>query len=191
MTARYLFQKPGTRALALSILVLLGAAAVVAQQRGHVHGRAELDVAVDAGTIAVHLDSPLDSLLGFERAPRTDAERKRAADLVGRLMAADTLFVIDPAAQCKLASVKLESAVLGLGAGGATPHSHGKGDDHDSHADLDMTALFTCTNAAAARFVDVKLFEAFPRYRGIDAQVAAPAGQFKRTLTKAAPRLSW
>lgn len=191
MTARIDFRTPGTRALALLVLVVLGAAAVVAQQRAHVHGRAELDVAVDAKSVTVHLDSPLDSLLGFERAPRSEAEHKRAADLVRQLMAAGTLFVIDPAAQCELASVKLESAVLGLDGSSAAAQGQVKTQGGGEHADLDMTAVFTCANASAARFVDVRLFEVFPRYRGIDAQVAAPGGQFRRTLTKAAPRLSW
>lgn len=191
MTARSIFRTPASRALALSVLVVLGAAAVVAQQRAHVHGRAELNVAVDARAITIHLDSPLDSLLGFERAPRTDAEHKRAADVVRHLMAAGALFVIDPAAQCELGSVKLQSAVLGLHGSGAAARDHAKGHDGEEHADLDMTALFTCANAAGARFIDVKLFDVFPRYRSIDAQVAAPAGQSKRTLTKAAPRLAW
>lgn len=187
------------RALLAAGLTALSAAGAIAQQHAHVHGRAELDVAVDAQTVTVQLESPLDSLLGFERAPRTDAERKRVADAVKRLQAADKLFRIDPAAQCTLKSVELASEVLGLGKDAAAKpddkHDHKKGDekdhDDDEHADIDVTAVFGCANAAKARFIDVGLFEAFPRYKAIDAQVAAPGGQSKRTLTKAAPRLAW
>ena len=39
------------------------------------------------------LELPLDSLLGFERAPRTDAERKAAADVLARLRSGGTLYV--------------------------------------------------------------------------------------------------
>lgn len=188
------------RAILAAGLTVLSAAGAVAQQHAHVHGRAELNVAVDAQTVTIQLESPLDSLLGFERAPRTDAERKRVADAVKRLQAADKLFRIDPAAQCALKSVELESEVLGLGKDAAAApqpaaksgdkHDH-KGGDEDEHADIDVTAVFGCANAGKARFVDVGLFEAFPRYKAIDAQVAAPGGQSKRTLTKAAPRLAW
>ncbi len=188
------------RTMLAATVATLFAAGACAQQHAHVHGRGELNVAVDAQMVTIQLESPLDSLLGFERAPRTDAERKRVADAVARLRAADKLFRIDPAAQCTLKSVELESAALGLGKA-ATPaaqsaaeaggkHDH-RGKDDDEHADIDMTAVFACTSAARARFVDVGLFEAFPRYKAIDAQVAAPGGQAKRTLTKAAPRLAW
>jgi hypothetical protein len=43
----------------------------------HEHGVARLDVAVDAGRVSFSLETPLDNLLGFERAPRTDAERAK------------------------------------------------------------------------------------------------------------------
>jgi len=188
------------RALLAAGTAALFAASAIAQQHAHVHGRAELNVAVDAQTVTVQLESPLDGLLGFERAPRTDTERKRVADAIKRLQAADQLFRIDPAAQCTLKSVELESEALGLGKDAATapqpaakgPHEHDKKGGHDDeHADIDVTAVFGCANAAKARFIDVGLFEAFPRYKAIDAQVAAPGGQFKPTLTRAAPRLAW
>ena len=43
---------------------------------GHQHGVAKLDVAYDQGALSIELEAPLDVLLGFERAPRPDAERK-------------------------------------------------------------------------------------------------------------------
>ena len=43
--------------------------------KAHVHGVATLDIAVEARKITVQLESPLDNLLGYERTPRTDAER--------------------------------------------------------------------------------------------------------------------
>ena len=46
--------------------------------KAHQHGVARLDVAVEATRVTLYLDTPLDNLLGFERAPRTDAERKAA-----------------------------------------------------------------------------------------------------------------
>jgi hypothetical protein len=153
-----------------------------------------MDVAIDAQTLTLTIESPLDGFLGFERAPRNDAERKRVSDMVARLNAADRLFLPDPAAACTLSKVTLNSAVLGLGdakkAGdqghdGKQSHAH----DKDEHADIDIDIVFNCTQAAQAGYIDVKLFEAFQRIRSIDAQVAAPQGQFKRTLRPNTPRL--
>jgi hypothetical protein len=182
------------RALALLATASALTLPVLAQQHAHTHGRLSMDVAVDAQTLTLTIESPLDGFLGFERAPRTDAERKRVSDMVARLNAADQLFQPDPAAACTLSTVTLNSAVLGLGdAKKAGDHGHDdqKGHAHaeDEHADIDIDIVFHCAQAAQARHVDVKLFEAFPRIRTIEAQVATPRGQFKRTLRPNTPRL--
>ncbi len=168
----------------LALVLAATALSAAAHQHAHTHGLMTLDVAVDAQTVTLAIASPLDSFLGFERAPRTDAERKRVADMVARLKAADQLFQPDAAAGCKLTKVDLESAALGLGAA----HDHGHG-VKDEHADIAVDIVFTCAKAADARFIDVKLFDAYPRLRSIDAQVAAPQGQFKRSLRPGAARL--
>jgi len=145
-------------------------------QHAHVHGQVKLDVAVDGPTVVIAMASPLDNLVGFERAPRTDAEKKAAEDVVAQLRAADKLFTVDPAANCKLGPVELRSSALGLG----------KPDPAETagHADLDATFSFNCTSAAAAKFIDVSLFSAFKGMRQIDAQLATPQGQFKRQLKR-------
>ncbi|MDH6590688.1 hypothetical protein M2165_000577 [Variovorax sp. TBS-050B] len=160
------------------------------QQHAHVHGQLKLDVAIDGPTVVIAMESPLDNLVGFERAPRTDAEKKTAEDAIAQLRAADKLFAVDPAANCKLGPVELRSSALGLG----------KPDPAEpaGHADLDATFSFNCTNAAAAKFIDVGLFSAFKGTRQIDAQIASAQGQFKRQLKRPGGaqasqpvRLSW
>ena len=84
-------------------------------QHAHVHGKVELGIAVDGPSVTTEMESPLDNLLGFERAPRTDVEKNAVEQMVARLRAADQLFQVDPAAGCKLGPVQLESAALGLG----------------------------------------------------------------------------
>ncbi|MFO6419151.1 DUF2796 domain-containing protein [Hylemonella sp. W303a] len=188
---------------ALPVLAALSALPALAQQHAHTHGRMTLDVAVDEKTLTLEIESPLDGFLGFERAPRTDAERKRVSDMVARLNAAQQLFVPDPAAECTLATVTMESAALGLGepkkdGEHAKAHDHDdkkrpdgkKGHAEDEHADIDVDIVFNCAKATQARFIDVKLFDAFKRIRAIDAQIATPQGQFKRSLRPDAARLN-
>ena len=178
-------------------LMMAASTLAIAQQHAHVHGVLSLNVAVDAQALTLQMEVPLDNFLGFERGPRTDAERKLDADMVARLKAADKLFVLDPKAGCSLSKVKLESAVLELGdkAKPATPPAKTApakgGKEPEGHADIDVDISFTCTNASQARFIDVKLFDAFKGVRTINAQVASGQGQFKRTLSKAAPKLAW
>ena len=147
----------------------------------HVHGIAKLDIAVESTRLSVHLASPLDNLLGFERAPRTDAEREQVDAAVVKLKDAAAMFRIDPAAQCKPAGVELASAALKLGRPDADRAKSG-------HADIDASFEFDCVDATKAGYVDVGLF-GFSPLQGLEVQVATPAGQFRRDLKRPAVRI--
>jgi len=169
--------------LAPAALAALPFAAMAQTAHVHVHGQLRLEVAIEGPTVIIDMDSPLDNFVGFERAPKTDAEKKTADDAIAQLRAADQLFKIDPSANCKLGPVTLRSAALGLG--------KAQGDAAEGHADLEATFAFNCTNAQATKFIDIGLFDAFKATRQIDARIAAPQGEFKRTLKRPATRLSW
>lgn len=179
------------------LLIPLASLVMAQQQHAHTHGLLALDVAVDPQTITLTIEAPLDNFLGFERAPRTDAERKSVGAMIARLNAADTLFIPDPKAECRLSKVTLESSALGLGDNAKTNAAPAQGaavkgqPAQNEHADIDVSIVFVCTKASLARQIDVKLFDAFKGTRQIDAQVASDQGQFKRSLSKTAPRLTW
>jgi len=161
-------------------LLLATPLAALAQGHAHVHGVAKMDIAVEAKKITVNFETPLDNLVGFERAPRTDSERKRADDAVARLRAGDQMFKFDPAAGCKMARVDLTSAVLKLGQAEAAPK--------DGHAELEGVWEFDCTDATLARHVDVGLF-AFNQLKRVQVQLALPKAQLKRELKRPNQRI--
>ena len=166
----------------LLALPMLVHAAGQTPQHAHVHGVAKLDIAVEANTLTLQLEAPLDNFLGFERAPRTDAERQQADAAVAKLRAADKLFRIDPAAGCTLKSVALSSSALKLG-------QPDPAEEQAGHADLDGSFEFACKDAAKASYLDVGLFDFKPTQQ-LQVQVATPAGQFKRDLKRPALRIS-
>lgn len=179
--------RPTPRAIRIPVLALAGACLLVsapcrAAGEAHAHGNATLDVVIEPQRLSLQFSSPLDNLLGFERAPRNDQERRQTEAALGRLNAAEALFKIDPSAQCRLAKAELSSAALKLG-------KPGPADVQPGHADIDGSYDFSCADATKARYVDVGLFE-FKRLHRIDVQVAGPAGQFKRSLKPSASRLS-
>ncbi len=147
--------------------------------KAHEHGAARLDIAVEPGRLVISLESPLDGLLGFEHAPRSAAEQRAVDSMVARLKAADTLFRIDPAAQCSLGPVTLTSAPLKLGDASAAAD--------DGHGDLDADFEFACKSAPT--FVEVGLFKAFPRVARLDVQTATAKGQRKQVLVRPAQRV--
>ncbi len=162
-------------------LALAAPLAALAQGLAHVHGVATLDIAVEPRRIVVMFATPLDNLVGFERAPRTDSERRRADEAVARLKAGDQMFRFDPAAQCKLAKVDLSSAALKLGTPDAAPAQ-------GEHADVDASYEFACVDAGKAGHVDVGLF-GFNQIKRVQVQLVLPGGQFKRELKRPAQRI--
>ena len=148
----------------------------------HEHGVARLDVGVEAARVVLFLETPLDNLLGFEHAPRSDAERQKAAAAVASLREAAALFRIDPAAGCTLARVELSSGALGLGKVDAGAK--------EGHGDLEGQFEFQCTAGAKASFVEVRLWDAFAGFKRLDLQVATPRGQMKATLRRPQTRVA-
>ncbi len=165
----------------LALALLLGTPLdALAQGHAHVHGVAKMDIAVETRKVTISLETPLDNLVGFERAPRTDSERQRADEAVARLRAGDTLFKFDPAAACKMTRVELSSAALKLGQAEAAPK--------DGHAELDAEWQFDCADAGRAAFVDVGLF-AFNQLKRVQVQLALPKAQLKRELKRPNTRI--
>lgn len=153
--------------------------------KAHEHGIARLDVAVDPARVTLLLEMPLDTLLGFERAPRTDAERAQADAVVAKFKDAAALFRVDPAAQCSAPAVRLVSSALGLGAAAAAPApAPAPPPAKEGHDDLEATIEFTCPQGAMAGFLELKLFDAFPRLKRVDVQAATRKGQVKATLKR-------
>jgi hypothetical protein len=147
----------------------------------HVHGIASVDVAIEDKTITIQMSSPLDNILGFERAPHEGAERQAADAAVAKLSAGATAFAIDPAAHCVLKSVDLSSSALKLGHPDPSEAAEG-------HADIDGTYEFTCAKASDAKFIDLGLFD-FAHMQKVTAQVVTAHGQFKRDLVRPARRI--
>ena len=167
--------------LALS-LALATALTTADAGKAHEHGVAKLDIALAGSGIVVLLDTPLDSIVGFERAPRSDAEKTRVVAAEARLRDATQLFQLDTSAGCTLAKVVLKAPVLGWG-GAAVPEKD------TGHADLDASFEFQCRDASRAGAMQLGLFDAFPALSRINVQVAGPKGQVQAVLRKPASRV--
>lgn len=141
----------------------------------HVHGHAQLMVAVEEKQVQVSLESPLDNLLGFEHAPRTAKEKQAVEAMTTRLKAPETLLQFDPEAGCKALPAEIS----------ALPGTAGQG----KHGDLTAEFSFTCANPP--RYLEVRLFTAFPRLQRLEAQLATPKGQAAHRLAPGKTRLSW
>jgi len=168
--------------------------------KAHEHGVARLDVGVEAGRVTLSLELPLEDLVGFERAARTEAERAAIVGALARLQDAAKLMRVDPAAGCGPARVQLEAPAWGVGApsasasasasSAATAASAATAKPREPvHGDLEATYEFRCSNAPRAAFVEIGLFETFARLRRIEVQAVTPRGQMKLVLRRPQARV--
>jgi hypothetical protein len=176
-------------ALAALLLAASAGASVALAAGAHSHGVAKLDVAVDGATITLRLESPLESLVGFERAPRNDAERGQVIAMAKALRAGNQ-FAPTTAARCRLDRVVLTSPVLAPELlGGAETAAPGK--EEGDHAELEGTFVYRCEDPKALQGIDVMLFDYFKKLARVDAQVAGPKGQSALTLSSRSRQIRW
>jgi hypothetical protein len=185
---------PSSRVVAALAFVLTTTPAVQAAG-AHQHGVASLELVADGDSFTVTLDSPLDNLLGFERGPRTEAERAQVRAMAQRLHSNAALVLPAAAAGCQLQGVDLASDVITpallaaapAAAAAAAPAPKGEG-----HADLEASFRFQCAQPQALKSVALGgLFQAFPRLRQLDAALVAPGVQRGAKLRAQQATLSW
>lgn len=170
-----------------------GLSAAAGEPHAHVHGRATLEVAIDGARLEVALETPLENVLGFEHAPRTDAQRAQVRAMAAKLRAVPGLLVPTPAARCTTTGVTIESGALPPsllaapgGSAAGTPADAG-----DGHADLDASFAWTCAEPAKLDRLDVGLLAAFPGLKRVDVQVIGPRGQSASTLSGGRREVRW
>lgn len=113
----------------------------------HVHGVANLQVAIEGSEIDLLFRSPADNLLGFEHAPRTDEQVAKVSQVESWLE--QTPLVNTPAGDCRVTEAVVEHNLTQKkhdhdhhndGDG----HSHGK---ERSHSDIEVSQRLVCDSA--------------------------------------------
>lgn len=178
------FMRHAGFAVALSLPALSGAVAA----GPHQHGTASLAVALTGNQLQVELTLPARDVVGFERAPRTDEERRKVAAARDRLL--DGMALLGPTAEARCTPSKpaeVKSELLAPPPTGQSAHRHG----HDEHADFDAVYSLTCADPAALSGLDQTLFKAFPGLKQIRVQAIGAKGPKRVTLTPARTRFAF
>lgn len=138
--------------------------------RAHVHGVAQLELAVDGPVLQVSVHGPLDNVLGFEHAPRTEREKRAYDAALQRLRAGGEWFTPNPEAGCTREHQDVE-------------HER-EGDDR--HADIELTVQWRCAQPALLRSVQVSLWPAMPNLKRLEAALVLPHASRKVVLRRPA-----
>lgn len=163
-------------------------ASVFANDR-HVHGEAQMEVAMDGNELAIGISGPLANFLGFEHAPKDERQKKALIDMTGDLHDGQKLFELDPEAAGSFISSQVSVRKGGKTANPIMLQTLG-GSDKNGHADMDASYTFSCKNPEALKSIRVNLFSCFPRVNELDVRMNLPKAQRSTELTPKKPLLS-
>ncbi len=182
---------PRIAAAFLSAL-LLAAGARASDERttahgAHIHGEWTLFAALDGNRLTIALTGPLLDALGFERAPRGDAEKARAEAV--SLILRDSANIIDlPAPSgCEITSSSVAYPWSANGYAGE-PLEHDHAEEHDHHAmNVEAEYVFDCAEPGRLSELRARLFSALPSVKKLRAVYISETAQAEKALTEKSP----
>lgn len=124
--------------LACSMLTILAGVAYAASDDGHrehaahEHGRGMLDIVAEGEELVVEFRIPAANVVGFEHAPRNDAEREAVRKVSETFRDPASVLALPAEAECEVEEA--EAGIVGMDAGEHDDHAH-EGEDHDHDAD--------------------------------------------------------
>ena len=165
------------------------------QHSSHVHGVAQMNLAVEGEKAFIELVTPAMNIVGFEHQPSTSAQRSAVLEAAEKLEDGGSLFAFSKEADCTLVSAVIDSDLLDHGDDGQAhrdshekhhdeepsdeKHRHRAAENHgeEGHSEFEASYQFTCTRPKKLRALEVNLFTVFPGFEQIDTQVLTASGQ--------------
>jgi len=144
------------------------------EQHVHEHGKVTLNVALEGQALSIELDAPADNVIGFEHAPRTDAERSAIATAATLLQSGNGLFAFPPGAACKFAKSELHAPEWQEG---------------QHHADYEASFSFTCGQPQRLDWLQLPLLAKLREVRQAQVNVVTAKSQLQATVTSATARV--
>lgn len=118
-------------ALAFSTLSLLGVSFASAYERQHdvhLHGEGHINLVLEQDQLQAEMRFPMKDIVGFEHAPRSDADHSAIKQAVATLQQASSQITLSAAAECKLISTNVV-----IGEEEEHEAHHGEDDHHKEH----------------------------------------------------------
>jgi len=185
-----------------TLAVMLGAALAPRSLAGpHEHGVAVLELSVESEILILRFSSPLDNLLGWERAPRNAAEQRQYTALREEFAQPAFILSIPDALACRLAETTVSDP---YGRPSAAPREKASIEPRekastdpqgkalidpqgraspDPHKDLEVEWVFRCAALTGLRTLTINAFDRFKRLRRVDVVYAIPGKSGKSRVT--------
>ncbi len=147
----------------------------------HVHGTAELQIVLEETGVTAQLRIAGMSAVGFERAPRSAAERGRLDRFRSAIVSAGWL-VFPASAGCQL----FGSDVLAPGFEETPPDA----ETHNEHAEIRATLRYRCANGSSVSELSVNLFDSAQELETVSVEWVTPLSQGSAVVGRRQQRVS-
>lgn len=186
----------------VTAVVCLGLATTAAhaedrrQHDAHEHGHAAMQVVLEGAELAINIEAPGMDIVGFERAPKGDAEKGRIQQAVTKLEDVTAMFALPEKAMCSVTEAHAELASLEADEDDHSEHKHSdhkddREDEASNHSAFHGHYAWRCKNPEALGHIDVRYFEVFPATAEIEGQIIGPNGQSAQELTAKSARIKF
>jgi hypothetical protein len=191
-------------AFLLALFAGTASAQIERSHESHVHGRSQIDLVYEAGSLHLEFVAPGMDLVGFEHAPANESEVARIAAVIATLQDSVSWLGFDPVGRCTVTSAKAHSHGFG-GPGEASDNEHAddghgyRGDheddaheghereDDDAHSEFHISLSATCDAAPAALLIS--LHDRFPALELVRIDLVTETTQNRMDLTRGQTRV--
>jgi hypothetical protein len=124
-------------------------------QDAHLHGTAQLTLALEGNNLEINLESPAANIVGFEHKASSEKHTKVIQRAKANLEASG-LFLFS-GSDCSLKQVKIDmSSVI------EQDKQHSDHHDHDTHSEISANYSYECSKGEKLETISVNLMSRFP-----------------------------
>lgn len=159
------------------------------EHEAHAHGHGTLDIVVEGELALIELRMPGVNVVGFEHAPKDDAEHEAVQRALAPLQDGASVFVLAPKANCVIEQAAADISAVAHedhhddGQSGADEHGEPAADSgEEEHSELHATYQFRCGAPERLDRIETHLLEHLHDVEEIDVRVVTPTAQLATEL---------
>jgi Protein of unknown function (DUF2796) len=165
----------------------IGAAAQQRHHDAHVHGTAEINIAVEGAKATVEFRAPAESVMGFEHEAKSDIDKKKRDAALEQLRTKrDQMILFDPKLGCKSSAMNTTIVEQKEDHTKAQSGKGGQKDQKKSGEHREVHGIFSvaCDKALAGSPVRFGVSKIFRDIQEIKVQVLGDSGQSGATIKR-------
>ena len=168
--------------LTIGMSCTVARAAEKRHSEAHVHGVAEINIAVEGSKADVEFRAPAESIMGFEHEAKSESDKKKRDAALRTLQTKmNQMVLFDPKLSCKFSEAKTAVVEEKEGKTAQEPKDQKKAGEH---REVRATSSVTCDKPLAGSRVTFGVTKVFPEIHEINVQVLSDTKQSGATIKK-------